>query len=132
MKWGRDLSPVFKEMRRPFTRDQADHRKRQEGPEGKWPARSPFTLERAKRRAMSKGKKRAGKVLGKLPGAYKLSVSPFSIRADSLVKWSGVHWRGAGRTGRSPGIPARDFFWVSAKLINEMVAIIVKSARRQW
>lgn len=133
-RFGRDLSPVLREVRRPFVRDQVEHRQQQEGPDGKWPARSPFTIARAKARSRAGGRKRGarGRTLGKLPLAFKVEVSRRRLAIVSRVRWSGVHQEGAGRVGRAPRIPQRQFFWLSRKLMTEVADVIIAHAQKAF
>lgn len=131
-RFGRDLTPVLRDARKPVLRDQMDHRKRQEGPDGKWPARSPFTKERLKAKARAAGRKRAGKLLGKLPTALKLTIEPRRLQVISRVPWSGTHQDGHGRVGRAPSLPRRQFLWISPKLLGEVRDIILSHAAHAW
>jgi hypothetical protein len=40
------LAPAFRELRRPLRTDQRAHARAEEGPDGRWPPRSPFTEAR--------------------------------------------------------------------------------------
>ncbi len=132
-RFGRDLSPVFKEARKPLMRDQNEHKKKQEGPDGRWPRRSSLTMARGRSTSRKTGRKRrAGRLLGKLPTALRVVVSRDKLAVISRVSWSGVHQDGAGRVGRAPRIPKRTFLWASRKLLGEIADIIVKQAERNW
>lgn len=131
-RFGRDLRPVFKEARGPLMRDQKEHRKQQSGPDGKWPALSPFTIERQKARARSKGKRRPRIMLGKLPMSLRVYTSSKALRVENRADWSGVHQDGAGRTGHAPSIPARRFLWISDRVLVDFVDIIKTHAEKWW
>jgi phage gpG-like protein len=113
-------------------RDQREHRKKQEGPDGRWPKRSPFSQQKARTAAKVAGRKRAAKLLGRLPTALKVTIDPKRLLVESRVPWSMVHQEGAGRTGRAPSIPARPYLWISRGLVREIVTIIEKAIDDGW
>lgn len=132
----RDLGRVFKRLIRPMGGDQRDHDKKNEGPEGKWPARSAATeakrrkVARLKRRnkamrtiALAPAKKIARsvprKLLGRLPRALKITSGSMSVKAASrATDFGGAHNQGAmvGRKRRVK-LPRREFIWLSDHLI---------------
>lgn len=124
----------MRKAREPVMRDQKAHRQQQEGPEGKWPPRSPFTIERQKSRARSAGRKRAPRrTLGRLPTALQIVVGRSSLLVQSRVKkFSLVHQDGRGRTGRAPNIPKRQFLWLSSQSLREVAAIIITYAEEAF
>lgn len=132
MRWGRDLTPLMRELRKPVLHDQADHRKRTAGPDGKWAPRSPFTRARAAARTKSGRKRGRGRLLGKLPGALNVSIERRRLLVISRVKWSGVHQDGAGKTGHAPSIPARTFLWISGKALRQIERTVIDMATKEW
>lgn len=131
--WGRDLRPVFRQARKPLMRDQREHKKNMEGPDGRWPARASATHARLGARGRVTGRKRRrGRLLGRLPTAVKLQLTRESLRVVSRVRWSGVHQDGAGRVGRAPRIPKRTYLWASRKLLHEVADIIATEAVKGW
>lgn len=138
-RFGKDMTKIHKAMRPVLTRDQKEHRTKQAGPSGAWPALSPFTVERNKARMRKRKKGQKGrprgtrKMLGKLPTAYKIFISSQSLRLVSRVAWSGAHQEGASGSGRRRvTIPARPFFWISEKAVRRFVEVIEKRAGKTW
>ena len=134
----RDLLPMFREARKPLRADQIEHARQQMGPDGKWPARSPFTEERQRRRATGRKAKqrkkaRRRRMLGKLPGAIKVTADRNRVAATSLVPWSAVHQRKSGGiVGRGSRIPGRPFLWPSHKLVLIVARLAVAHLGRGW
>lgn len=119
------LQAVLKQLKKPLRADQTEHRKDQEGPEGKWPARSAATLEDLKRRRRARsrttGKKRGRlrpRLLGRLPGAYDVRVDMKNLIARSRVGWSLAHYEG-GRVGNDSVLPARPWLWFSDGFLDD-------------
>jgi phage gpG-like protein len=126
------LAPAFRQLAKPLRADQRDHAMRQAAPGGSWPGRSAATLARRKlnmrrtrvtkamRTVMIKKPRRRGaasrRVLGRLPGAFKIVIGKLYVRAVHRVKWAGVHLTG-GTVGRGVQLPQREFFWISDKLL---------------
>ena len=108
-KEGQDLRPIFRAMRKPVMDDQREHRKKQEGPSGKWPARAPSTLLRYKK-LRARGRKPPKRLLGRLPTANQVTIDKRRLRVVSKVRWSKrPRWRGRDRVWLwlSPGLPAK-------------------------
>lgn len=134
-RWGRDLRPILKEMRRPLLRDQKEHRQAQSGPSGKWAPLSPFTIQKQQARGRRRGRtknNRMGRVLGRLPTAFKLFFTFDTLKLESLADWSGAHQDGATNAGRAPKIPQRQFFWISDNFIREAEVIVTKALEERW
>jgi len=143
------LAPAFRELRRPLYTDQRAHARAEEGPDGHWPARSPFTEARRQARNRTvrthrydvlrrgEGRRRSTpkNILGRLPAAILLKVGELYIRATSRAAWSGIHQYGgnAGR-GRRVRILARPFLWLSDGLLQTardvLGAYVVKGWKR--
>lgn len=136
---GNDLRPIFNAARRRFRADQKDHADRQQAPEGRWQSWSPRYVQslqarpgRRKFRAHRAGPVRVrGKILGRLPKAFKIVVGRDFLRATSRVPWSGAHQRG-DVVGRGVHLPRREFLWVSEKLLHEVVTIAVARFGAAW
>jgi phage gpG-like protein len=148
---GKRLAPAFRELRKPLRADQRTHARSEQGPDGPWRPRSPFTEGR--RRARNKRVRstkamtvsRTGKyfrrratpkrLLGRLPGAIAVTVGALYVRAVSRASWSGVHQHGgeAGH-GRKVRIPQRVFLWLSDGLLararDVLGAYVVKGWKR--
>lgn len=118
-----DLRPAWKLAKVPLREDIRDHRKRQEGPGGTWPARAAATKERAGRNG------RARRLLGRLPTALTIQSTRAMVAARSRVAWSDVH-RTGGTVGRGSSLPVRDFLWASKDAL-ELIALIVQARLEQ-
>lgn len=147
------FKPVFDELKKPFREDLKAYARRQEGPDGHWPARKPSTDERYRRRFSQrtslKGKsgpvrrklvrRRSRKLLGKLPSAVTFKTfkgrggSSGSIQAVSKVPWSEIMNSG-GPVGHGAVLPAREFLFVSDAIqklaADRMAAFVVKEFGR--
>lgn len=113
----RDLSPLYRALKKPLKNDQTNHQRTRTGPDGAWAPRSASTTARGRSaRKGAKGKvvrKRiAGNLLGKLPRAVKYEATGNFVRGTSRVAWGLVHQEG-GKAGRGSVIPARPFLWMS-------------------
>lgn len=113
-----DLRPAWKELRKPLRADQREHAKKQEGPDGSWPARASSTKVRA-----ASGRRRKRKLLGRLPTALSVRHDRRRLLIASLAKWSDVHNQG-GRAGHGARIPRRTFLWASDRVL-ELAAGVV-------
>lgn len=122
-----DLTAAWKEARRPTLADQRQHARDQAGPDGKWAPRSPFTIERARAR----GRKRARRTLGRLPGANMVKIGPRSLKVISRAKWSLAQYLGA-RVGHGARLPARPWLYASRKLLETIAKIIGKRLELNW
>jgi len=134
-----DLRPAWRELRTPFRKEQREHFRDQEGPDGKWPALQSESksrnLRRARRTATKRGRpmpRRASrKMLGKLR-SFAIMASRRRLRAISKIPFSGIHQEG-GRAGHGARIPRRTHLWVSDQF--ERVRILPAIARhmlRKW
>lgn len=139
---GHDLSAVFRASRKDLRLDQRDHAKHEQGPEGRWPALSPYTairrLARRGRQGSRRGRHRigplklkGGRILGRLPGALDVKADRYGMIARSRAKWSGVHQDG-GSTGRGQRVPARPFLWISDRLLRAVVVRIDEKLSAAW
>lgn len=120
-----NLGPAWKQAKKPILADQREHARAQEGPDGQWPARSPFTIARMR----SRGKRR--RPMGLLPRALKITMAPRSFRAESRVRWSMAHVTGA-TVGHGVTLPARPFLWASRQLLETVAVIIAKQLGLRW
>jgi len=141
------LAPAFRELRRPLRVDQRAHARGEEGPDGRWPPRSPFTEARRQSRNRSvkthrfdvlrRGEARRHStpkhLLGRLPAAILVTVGELYVRATSRAAWSGVHQYGgnAGR-GRRVRIPARPFLWLSEGLLRTARDVLGSYVLKGW
>ena len=116
-----DLRPAWKQLSKPFRADLKDHRTKQEGPDGTWPRLASST----KLRRASGRRRRARRLLGRLPGATGVKLERARMLGRSLVRWSSVH-RDGGRAGHGAVIPKRDFLWVSQQFLDHASTVIAK------
>lgn len=124
-----NLTPAWKDARKPILEDQKRHAREQAGPDGPWAARSPFTIARMRAR----GSRR--RPLGKLPRAVQVDMAPRSVRVKSRSRFSKAHQPdGAGttRVGRGSVLPARPFLWASRQLLETVATIIAKRLGLNW
>jgi phage gpG-like protein len=114
---GRNLPEVFRRLRAPMRRDQVDHARQEEGPEGSWPARrgERAVVRRGKRR---RSRARSIRLLGRLPDAIDIRAAGVTVFARSRVKWARAHADG-DVVGRGARLPARSFLWISDELADE-------------
>ncbi|MGE0547612.1 MAG: phage virion morphogenesis protein [Kofleriaceae bacterium] len=136
-RFGRDLRPVFREMRAVVLDDQRQHRMKQEGPEGRWAPRAASTVERYASTRRSNRRERLGglkrrrqrlpaRILGRLPSAIDVLMDNRRLRVESKVPWSSAHQDGDGR------LPRRTFLWISTPLLRRIRDVMVKMAERAW
>lgn len=111
--WFRAVAPIARA-------DQRDHAKRQEGPEGKWDKRAPATRGGRRRR-----------VLGRLPGAIKVTVHPDAVTITSRVAWSGAHQDG-DRVGHGAQLPERPFLWWSEAFLEDAEEAALRYITKAW
>jgi hypothetical protein len=115
-----DLRPAWKELGKPFRADLAEHRKKQEGPDGSWPQLASSTKMRRR-----SGRRRSRRMLGRLPTAMTLKNERSRMIGRSLVRWSSVH-RDGGRAGHGARIPRRDWLWPSQRFLDHASQVIAK------
>lgn len=141
------LAPAFRELRLPLRADQCAHARSEEGPDGHWPPRSPFTEARrlarnrsarihrfdVLRRGEARRRSTPKQVLGRLPAAILVKVGELYIRATSRVAWAGIHQHGgnAGR-GRRVRIPSRPFLWLSDGLLQTARDVLGNYVVKGW
>lgn len=124
--------PFFEALKAPLRLDQREHRRAQSGPEGAWPKRTRSAA--AKRSPGASGKKRrrrARKLLGRLPTAVSYRSDADEVRAVSRIPWSSVHQEG-GRVGRGATIPARPFLWFSDSFLGDAAEALLGYVTRNW
>lgn len=120
---GRRLEAVFRKLRQPMRRDQADHAREEAGPDGPWPAR---TTKARTRKMFAKVRRRKGQpaqaevfrftgLLGVLPDVIQVKAIGATVFARSPIKWAKAHADG-DVVGRGSTLPARPFLYVSEKL----------------
>lgn len=124
-----DLRKAWQEAKKPLRADQRDHAKRQEGPSGTWAGRSPLTT--ARRSTGSGKRKRARKLLGRLPTALTSKATRSSVTVLSRAKWSGIHQEG-GTAGYGARIPARPFLWASMQALEAIGYVISRHLKIQF
>jgi hypothetical protein len=125
-----DAMAVLRSLRPAMRKDQQDHRRAQEGPDGKWPGRAQSTLDdlARRRRAVSRttGRKRRSLrnyLLGRLPSAMDVKVEGKDLVARSRVRWSLAQYDG-GRVGHGSVLPSRQWLWISNGLLDIVVGAL--------
>lgn len=118
------IPKAMQELRKPLRVDQREHARAQEGPDGPWPKRaSAADRASASRKRRKRRRPSRRRLLGKLPGAVKVTSTRSSVTIESRVAWSGIHQHG-GTAGRGAKIPARPFLWISQKLRGIAIATL--------
>lgn len=126
---GAALGPMWRDLKADMRADQLQHAKEQAGPDGKWPARAPSTIEKLRTRSASGRRRRARRPLGKLPGSTTYTATSRSVLGISRVPWSDVHQTG-GRVGKGHILPARPYLWISDGLAEKVARAIEKRVMR--
>lgn len=124
---GRNLAPVFRDVRTVMKVDQQEHARERSGPAGKWPPRAASTL--AKLRA---GGRRARRPMGKLLSAVKYTSSGIGAIGTSLVKWSGGAISTGGKVGHGATLPARVWLYASDQLQRFAAELILDYVVGEW
>lgn len=128
----RNLGPAFKEAKKPVRKDQRDHAKSRQGPNGPWAPKSPLTRAREALAAKRRGKRpRVRRLLGRLPGAIAVESNRVRVVARSKAWWSGVQQDG-GTVGRGARLPARPFLWASDALKEVIKVIFERHIKGRW
>lgn len=104
-----DFTAALRRCRKPAHYDQRDHRDRQRGPQGPWPALAASTLAKYAKA----GKRRNRRILARLPNARRAAITSLKLTLKSPVPWSMAHQDGPTRVGRGSMLPQRQFFWWS-------------------
>lgn len=121
---GRDLRPVWRELK-PVLK--ADLRMHTEGPDGPWPPRAKTPRARRGRRR----RRRRGPLLGRLKTAFQFEFDHKQLRAVNRIPWSGAHQTGAV-VGKGVELPQREFAYASDEFIELMVKRILEHVTRRW
>jgi len=124
-----DGRKIFRQAKKPMRDDIRAHSKDQEDESGRrWKPRAASTIARRGRR---RGGSR-GKLLGRLPSAFRLMSGPDYVRAVSKVKrWSKVHNEG-GRGGKRARIPRRRFMYASKDLKRKVRDMWQIALKKSW
>jgi phage gpG-like protein len=112
----RAVTKGLRDIKAPLRADQREHAKKNEGPDGGW----------APRKAKSRRR-----LLGRLPGAVKVTMTSTSVSAVSSVRWSGAHQDGAV-VGRGVRLPARPFLWASEGLQTRAAELLRDAVAGEW
>ena len=119
---------VLGSLRKPARKDQMEHGKAKQGPDGPWPARAASTTQgRGKRRARI----RRRRLLGRLSSAINIYVRRSALVVQSKVRWSNVHQQG-GTAGRGARIPERRFLWWSGELLDHVAKRLLDHVGEGW
>lgn len=132
------FAPAFKSLRGPLRKDQAEHAKEQQGPDGKWPERSPKTLARLRARPRgrtAKGRRRRVRkvraLLGRLPRQLRMKFSGTGVWAIAKVSWGKAHNEGA-TVGKKSRLPKREYLWLSSKMVDHATEVLVEHVYGGW
>jgi len=109
---GADLTPVWREVEDLAKHDQAAIGATQEGTDGPWP-----------KRARAQGRRRARKLLGRLPTSVHIKYDKHRFRKESKIPWSGAHQDGA-TVGRGAVLPKREHVYFTDEFLAETIARI--------
>lgn len=124
---GRNLAPIYRDLRGPLKVDQQDHARATEGPESKWPARAASTLAKLR----SNGR-RARRPMGRLLTAVTYRSSGIGVVAESRIPWSGGAISTGGKVGRGSKLPARVWLWASDQLQRFAGELIMDFVFEEW
>lgn len=128
----RNMGPAYKELRKPLRADQRQHARDKAGPDGAWPAKSPLTVareRRRKRRASRRGRVR--KLLGRLPTVIKMIADRKRVAAMSGVRWSDAHQHRT-RVGKGATLQPRVFLWASPALLKIARKVMADHLTSAW
>jgi phage gpG-like protein len=141
---GRNLRPVWREIRTPFRKAQAEHIRAQRGPDSEWPALAQSTKAARLGRGGRAGKftkrgklrkpvqRKLGRALSaRMVSGAKMKLDARAIMIRSAVPWAGIHQHG-GIAGRGARIPARPFMYVDDKTIRLTVSRILAHLESSW
>lgn len=142
---GRDMRPVWRELRKPLRADQREHIDEQKDSDGRsWQGLARSTIERRLRQGgrrrnytrRGKLKKRAAKRISRtlskrLVVRAKIESKRDRMTIKSRVPWAGVHQFG-GRAGRNAVIPKREFMYIGDKLLRKTVKLSRRHLTRAW
>lgn len=141
------MAPAFRALGRPMRHDQKVHAKAQAGPDGPWPARSPATEARRKKRNRRnkipkalrtisakpmRSRSTPKRVLGKLPAAIVVKTGPLFVRGYSRVKWGSAHYGARVGRHRRVRLPRRAFYWISEALLGTARDVIGAYVVKGW
>lgn len=132
---GKDLSPVFRKLRKPLADEILEHAERGEGPDGPWPALASSTIERDKHKG--RGKRTANRSgsrssLGILPATSRVQlIKRRHLAISNKVDWAYAHNEGA-TTGRGQTTPARPFAFLSPAFLEHADDLIVEYLTKKF
>lgn len=138
LRAAKDLRPVWREIRTPFRRAQAQHIRDQRGPDGPWPKLARSTVAKRMKAVTSQRKNFTKRGRMRKPVARRLSrvltrrlVNRMKFRArprEAELEGrygvvGGVHQLG-GRAGKGARIPARTYMYPDARIVRLTVDAI--------
>ena len=146
------LAPAFREARRPLRQDQRAHARAEQGPDGAWPVRSPFTEARRqarnrrvritraiakyspRQRGVARRRSTPQRLLGRLPGALLVVAGNLFIRATSRAGALGGAQQHGGMVGhgRRVKLRARPFLWLSGQLLATVRDLLGNYVVKGW
>lgn len=134
------LPRVFRRLVGELRRDQEDHARKEEGPDGtRWPARqykaAPTMMAERKRATQTKPARwevsKYGGLLGALPRMIQVRSLGLSVWARHPIAWATAQAEG-GVVGRGSRLPARPFLWISQALADRAVSDINNALHGAW
>jgi hypothetical protein len=128
----RNMGPAYKELRKPLRADQRQHARDKAGPGGAWPAKSPLTIareRRKKRRASRRGRVR--KLLGRLPTVINMLADRKRVAAISGVRWSDAQQHRT-RVGKGAMLQPRVFLWASPAMLKLARKVMADHLTSAW
>lgn len=140
---GRDLRPVWREVRGGLRGDLKNHFDQRQGPEGAWAPPAASTIERLLRQGgrsaninrkgqlKRRAARRLANQLGRLKSAWTIAYTRGSLTGESKAPWSGIHQDG-GVAGRGARIPARPFAWVTDSFLGVVADSVLKYLGKAW
>lgn len=134
---GIDTRKVWRKVKTPLRKDQAEHIKDQKDSDGAtWKPLAVGTRDKRLSKGGKAGKftkrgklkksaeRKLGRVLSRrLVSGAKVRITRRSISIRSKVRWAGIHQHG-GRAGRGAMIPKREFMYVSEELQIKATALL--------
>jgi phage gpG-like protein len=126
-KAGKDMRPVFRQLKRPLIDDLKAIAASEQGPDGPWPS---LSVSAARRRKKSQFPQMLGEMAHK-PGNTVVSQRKQSIRARNKVGFSGMHQEGY-TTPTGGKVPARPFMYFREQWLAEANKRILEHLEKGW
>ncbi len=134
---GTEAKAFFRSLVKPAREDLRDHQRERRGQNGAWAPLDPDTWRKraAKRRKPGKRRRRRApkntRMLGRLPRAWKSTVTEDGLQMRNMVRWSRAHDEGAV-VGNGARLPRRQFAFLGSDFVNGASDIYVRHVMRGW